>query len=134
MPGQGGVPLPTWLRRWAAAVLEFIEAEAAALPSLLRGKRGRRRGRRPAASDDAGSDGEDGDEGGSEDGEGALAAGEAAGAAGAGRAAGAEAGDGDDEVAAEVAHLRRTRVQALAFALDKAKLFLRHQVPGGLPL
>ena len=35
VPGTTGTPLPSWLRKWAALVLEWIEGEAAALPALL---------------------------------------------------------------------------------------------------
>ena len=34
LPGEG-TPLPSWLRKWAALVLLYIEAEAEALPALL---------------------------------------------------------------------------------------------------
>lgn len=110
MPGSGGTALPLWLRRWAALVLEHIAEEATHLPQLLC-QGGRRQPRRPTAAALPAAPEDGGDGSGCEEG------GEGEGAA-----------DVAAEVAAEVADHRRARVQALAFALDKAKVVLRHQV------
>lgn len=123
------MPLPTWLRRWAATILAYIEEEAAALLPLLHEARtgGTRRGGKAAvaaAADAAEEGGQDSErEEMEEDGHGREQA------LGGGGSAAMSAADAD--VASEVAHLRKARVQALAFALDKAKLFLRHQVSLG---
>ncbi|KAI3436022.1 hypothetical protein D9Q98_002079 [Chlorella vulgaris] len=98
-PGQGGVPLPAWLRRWTAAVLAFIEHEAAALPPLLKQQQ-QRRVAEAVARRQAGE--------------------------------GAEEAQEVDDIDADVETHRKGRLQALAFALDKAKLILRHQEEDGL--
>lgn len=128
--GQGGVPLPAWLRRWAAGVLEFIEAEAKALPPLMMRKWRARKGRGGSSDvvDLAGEDEEeeaDGEQSGRDEEQVAQAA--AAAVGGIVTPAAQEAA----EVAAEVEHQRKSRVQALAIALDKAKLLLRHQAREG---
>lgn len=113
------MPLPGWLRRWAAGVLEFIEEEARQLPALLLANGGGGGGARSAgqalpapSSLSAMSDELD----------------ELAELEGEGEPQGAAPPRSPADLAADVEHHRRGRVQALAFALDKAKLFLRHQV------
>ncbi len=127
------MPLPAWLRRWAAGVLEFIEAEAKALPALLL-RKGRGRKGFGASSDVVDLAGEEdeeeegeGEHGGRDDNQLAQAA--AAAAASGGAAASSEEAA---EVAAEVEHQRKARIQALACAIDKAKLLLRHQASQGV--
>ena len=122
------MPLPAWLRRWAAGVLEFIEAEAKALPALLL-RKGRGRKGFGASSDVVDLSGEEdeedkgeGEHGGRNDGQLAQAAAAAAAAGGA-----APVSEEATEVVAEVEHQRKARIQALACAIDKAKLLLRHQ-------
>ncbi|KAL4458700.1 hypothetical protein ABPG75_013565 [Micractinium tetrahymenae] len=109
-PGSGGAGVPPWLRRWAALVLEYIEEEARQLPKLLAQGTNRRvpgpKPGAPGAATENGAGGDSGDEEGEE---------------------GEEEDELEAKVAAEVTDHRRARVQALAFALDKAKLVLRHQ-------
>lgn len=124
------MPLPAWLRRWAAGVLEFIEAEAKALPALMISKWRARKGRGGSSDvvDLAGEDEDeeaDGEQSGRDEEQVAQAA--AAAVGGSVTPAAQEAA----EVAAEVEHQRKSRVQALAIALDKAKLLLRHQAREG---
>lgn len=129
VPGQGGVPLPAWLKRFAARVLEFIEEEADALPALLLRKGRGRKGKRASGAsgdvldlaeqeeDEEEEEEEQSEHGGRGDDQPAEAA--------------AASSEEAAEVAAEVEHHRKARIQALAIAMDKAKLLLRHQEDGG---
>lgn len=123
------MPLPAWLKRFAAGVLEFIEEEADALPALLLRKGRGRKGKRASGAsgdvldlaeqeeDDEEEEEEQSEHGGWGDDQPAEAA--------------AASSEEAAEVAAEVEHHRKARIQALAIAMDKAKLLLRHQASTG---
>ncbi|PSC71151.1 SET domain [Micractinium conductrix] len=71
-PGEGGVLVPSWLRRWAALVAQFIEEEARELPKLLQapqsaGRRGP--GRPPQHGPPCGAGSEEESDDGEEDGD-----------------------------------------------------------------
>lgn len=126
------MPLPAWLKRFAAGVLEFIEEEAQTLPALLLRKGRGRKGKRASGTSgdlvDLAEEEEEEDEEGEEQSE--------HGGRGDDQPAEAAAASSEEaaEVAAEVEHHRKARIQALAIAMDKAKLLLRHQARTGASL